>query len=314
MESTLPLAIGLLSGAALWLALEVYAGRSRIGAPRRLGGATALVRWAGLVGKRLPTGAFELPLMRRLLDELARATVLERLGFAAPTRETLAGALLLTCAASALLLGVLSMSPIGVFAGFALPLLGLLLASAGRVRNDRQRIETAMPEAFNALSMSLASGHSLAQGMRFVGSHAEEPVKSEFLQVAAAISCGIPAASALDSMLERMDAPGLDLVALALKVSQRTGAPLKDLLSEASDMVGERIELRRRLDVKTSQARMSARMVAVMPVALILVLALLSSDFRRGLTTAAGAASIAVALGLNAVAWTLIKRIMKVEL
>lgn len=79
-------------------------------------------------------------------------------------------------------------------------------------------------------------------------------------------------------------------------------------------MVGERIELRRRLDVKTSQARMSAQLVAAMPLALILVLALLSSDFRHGLTTAAGAASIAVALALNAIAWMFIKKIMKVEL
>lgn len=48
-------------------------------------------------------------------------------------------------------------------------------------------------------------------------------------------------------------------------------------------MVGERIELKRRLDVKTSQARMSAHMVAAMPAGMCAVLALLSADFRRGL-------------------------------
>ena len=79
-------------------------------------------------------------------------------------------------------------------------------------------------------------------------------------------------------------------------------------------MVGDRIELRRRLDVKTSQARMSAHMVALMPVAMIGILTLLSPDFRHGLTTAAGAVSIAIALVLNAVAWTVIKNIMEVEL
>lgn len=50
-------------------------------------------------------------------------------------------------------------------------------------------------------------------------------------------------------------------------------------------MVGERIELKRRLDVKTSQARMSAHMVAAMPTGMCAVLALLSADFRRGLAT-----------------------------
>lgn len=163
--------------------------------------------------------------------------------------------------------------------------------------------------------MSLASGHSLAQGMRFVGAHAQEPVHTEFLRVAAAIDCGISATDALDDLLVRIDAPGLSLATLALKVSQRTGQPpLADLLSEASSMVGERIELKRRLDVKTSQARMSAHMVAAMPAGMCAVLALLSADFRRGLATPAGAGAVVLGLALNAVALVVIRRIMRVEL
>lgn len=41
--------------------------------------------------------------------------------------------------------------------------------------------------------------------------------------MAAAIDCGISATDALDDLLVRIDAPGLSLVTLALKVSQRTG-------------------------------------------------------------------------------------------
>lgn len=314
MEIALPVTVGTLSGVSLWLATGSFAARGSRAAVRRGDAFGSFATPASAIGRYLPPSLTGAVPVRRLLDELARSRIFAHLHLAEFSREALGGTLMLLCAASGALVGVLSMSPLGVLAGLALPVIALSLASAGRVRNDRQRIETAMPEAFNALSMSLASGHSLAQGMRFVGSHAEEPVRAEFLQVAAAISCGVPASSALDAMLSRLDAPGLDLVALALKVSQRTGAPLKDLLAEASGMVGERIELRRRLDVKTSQARMSAQLVAAMPLALILVLALLSSDFRHGLTTAAGAASIAVALALNAIAWMFIKKIMKVEL
>ena len=200
-------------------------------------------------------------------------------------------------------LTVVSLSPIG----FVLGLLAPFGVGAARDTFDRRReqhdVEEAMPEAFTALSMSLASGHSLAQGMRFVGTHAQEPVHTEFLRVAAAIDCGVSATDALDDLLDRIDAPGLSLVTLALKVSQRTGAPLADLLSEASSMVGERIELKRRLDVKTSQARMSAHMVSAMPAGMCAVLALLSADFRRGLATPAGAGAVVLGLALNAVAW-----------
>ena len=117
-----------------------------------------------------------------------------------------------------------------------------------------------------------------------------------------------------EAMPEAFTALSMSLVTLALKVSQRTGAPLADLLSEASSMVGERIELKRRLDVKTSQARMSAHMVSAMPAGMCAVLALLSADFRRGLATPAGAGAVVLGLALNAVALVVIRRIMRVEL
>lgn len=239
---------------------------------------------------------------------------LGRLKIAVDTDGERAALLMLSSALAALVLAAVSCSPLGALIGAVAP----VAAGAARSYTDRRResrdVEEAMPEAFAALSMSLGSGHSLAQGMRFVGTHAGEPVRTEFTRVAAAIDCGVPAADALDDLLCRIDAPGLGLVALALKVSQRTGAPLAELLAEASAMVGDRIELKRHLDVKTSQARMSAHMVAAMPVAMVAVLSLLSADFRRGLATPAGAASVVLALALNAVALAVIRRIMRVRL
>lgn len=224
------------------------------------------------------------------------------------------GALAACSLASGAAGALLSMSPVGAALGIAAPVAALAALGARRRVDEARELESAMPEAFGALAIALGSGQSLSQAMRFVGAHADEPVRTEFTRVSFAIDCGVSAPEALDGMLERLPAPGLDLVALALKVSQRTGAPLKELLSEAAQLVGTRIELKRMLDVKTSQARMSARLVASMPVAMVCVLALLSPDFRRGITMPAGAGAVALALALNAVAWSIINRIMKVRL
>ncbi|MDY4041345.1 MAG: type II secretion system F family protein [Collinsella sp.] len=228
--------------------------------------------------------------------------------------EALIGMVSLVVIASALAGLLLSGSPAGLAVGAALPMAALALGARSAGARRASEVETAMPEAFKALAIALGSGCSLAQAMRFVGSHAREPVRTEFMRVGFSIDCGISATEALDGLLARLRAPGLDMVALALKVSQRTGSPLKDLLVQASDAVGLRMQLKRQLDVKTSQARMSARMVAGMPVALIGVLSLLSPDFRVGVARPAGAVSIALALALNAVAWTVINRIMKVRI
>ena len=189
----------------------------------------------------------------------------------------------------------------------------ILCSNRALVEVMRQALEGAMPEAFQALAISLGSGHSLAQALRFVGNHAQEPVRSEFLQASLEISCGLSATDALNGLLERLPAPGMDLVSSALVVSQRTGAPLKDLLANAASMVGERIELARRLEVKTAQARLSARLVGVMPVAMMAALTLLSSDYRAGAASPGGALAIAVAMALDVCAWLLIRRIMEVR-
>lgn len=223
------------------------------------------------------------------------------------------GVLASSACAGALAGAVISLSPLGIPVGAALPVGWCAARATRRERGRRQALESAMPEAFQALAISLGSGHSLAQALRFVGNHAQEPVRSEFLQASLEISCGLSATDALNGLLERLPAPGMDLVSSALVVSQRTGAPLKDLLASAAAMVGERIELARRLEVKTSQARLSARLVGVMPVAMMAALTLLSSDFRAGAASPGGALAIAVAMALDVCAWLLIRRIMEVS-
>lgn len=225
-------------------------------------------------------------------------------------------ALGVVCVLSALA-GVLGLAvagtPLAGIGGVVAFPIAIAVRIVGRQRRETRQLEEAMPEAFGALAISLGSGHSLPQAMRFVGNHAEEPIRSEFMRVSFALDCGVPAPAALDAMLRRLQAPGLELVVLALKVSKRTGAPLRELLGEAASLVGDRIDLRRRLDVKTSQARMSAHVVALMPVAMIVLLSLLSADFRQGLFTLTGALCVVIALVLNAMAWSIIRKIMRID-
>lgn len=206
----------------------------------------------------------------------------------------------------------------GSWAGFAAGCIGFVavlgVESAREEKRSAEKIEKELPEAFRALSISLGSGHSLARAMRYVGSHADGVIKVEFMRVGMLIDCGTSATVALDELLARMPTHGMDMVALALKVSKRTGAPLSGLLAEAACWAGDRIELRRTLDVKTAQARMSAHIVSAMPVAMMLFLLSFSADFRAGAATLSGALCIGVAVALNAVAVAVITRIMRLEL
>lgn len=311
MAQLMPCLVGALACLACWEALWCMQHHAPAAGVRAHGPADAALGALAGVGafalRRVPAAN----VLGRYAQELAEML---RPRWQASGNEAALGLLITASVACALAGGIIAMSPVGAFAGLAAPC-AVCAGRISRARRERQRaLETAMPEAFGALAISLGSGHSLAQALRFVGNHAQEPVKSEFMKVSCSIACGVPAAEALDAMIEHLKAPGLDLVALALKVSQRTGAPLKDMLGEASRMVGERIELERRLEVKTAQARMSARMVALMPIAMIGVLTLISPDFRDGLASTTGTVSVGIALVLNLMAWMAIRKIMEVRL
>ena len=294
---------------------EAGGGEPRSGEEVRAVSRATAERSAAALGAALRgTGLLPAAVCGRLVGELRRLSVVGQEVLRALEDDAVLGLLAIASLLCGALLGVLSWSVPGALLGCAAPGAALWIRASARSRATESRVAEAMPEAFGALAISLESGLSLPQAMRYVGGHSEEPVRGHFMRASFSMSCGVSAADALDAMVSGFSAPGLELVTLALKISQRTGAPLKDLLLEASQLAGERIELARQLDVKTSQARMSAQLVAAMPVAMVGILGLLSSDFRNGLVTPTGAACVAVAMGLNAAAWLIIRRIMKVEL
>lgn len=225
--------------------------------------------------------------------------------------ELLACGLVALCA-SALAGFVLAGSPLGAAAGAA-GVCALVARRAGKARaGERAALEQAMPEVFQTLAVALGSGRSVPQAFRYVGEGEREPIAGAFSRAAFSLDCGVPLSEVLAVLEREIDAPGLDLVVPAIGVSQRTGAPLKELLEEASGIVSERLALERALEVKTSQARMSAQVVAAMPLVMIGFLGLFSADFRAGAATPVGVGAIAAALALDAVAWWIIRRIMDV--
>ena len=248
MEITVPLVVGGLAGLSVATACGVEPRVPQVPPAE-------LARQAlETVAEKLPRELVENDLLKKIARSWASLAPAHRLGLVIEDASGRLAFLLLSSGVCCVLLTMVSLSPLGFASGLVAPFAVGAAWDGFESRREQHDAEEAMPEAFTALSMSLASGHSLAQGMRFVGAHAQEPVHTEFLRVAAAIDCGISATDALDDLLVRIDAPGLSLVTLALKVSQRTGAPLADLLSEAGRAWwGDAVELKRRPDVKTSQ-------------------------------------------------------------
>ena len=217
-----------------------------------------------------------------------------------------------TCIGGGALLGLLvSLSLLGALVGALGACVALVVTVGNYERAIRAKAASQMPEVLRSLAAALGAGKSLPQAVEHAGRTLEEPLGPEFLKVSFEMKSGRPTDEAVDALCERVQAPGMALLATALQVSQRTGSSLNDLFARTARMVTEDVGLRRELEVKTSQVRLSARVVAAMPVLLAGVLILLSPDYRAGLALPGGRACLAVAALLDIAALGLVHRLMK---
>lgn len=223
------------------------------------------------------------------------------------------GTLAVLCMVSlvACLTGVLvSTSLLGGAVGLAA--IGALVSAAlgSQTRKDRNALAAQMPDALRSLSGALGAGKSLSQAIEHVGRTLGEPMGPQFLQASFEIASGRSVEEAVEGLCQRIDAPGIALLGTALQISQRTGSSLNDLFAQTAQMASDSVALRRELEVKTSQVRLSAKVVAAMPVVLCGALTLLSSDYRAGLSLQAGKTCLVVAALLDLSALLLVRRVM----
>lgn len=191
-------------------------------------------------------------------------------------------------------------------------LAALVPLRAARARANRAReLTREMPSVFRTLSVAMGSGQTLSQAVDYVGSHERGPAAEAFTRLSLRLRCGVATEPALDLLSQELDAPGVGLLATALVISHRTGSPLRELLVRSARLVERQGEYERLLAVKTAQVRLSVRIVCALPVVMVLLLALISPDFQRGLLTPAGLLSVALALALDAVALLIIRKLMR---
>lgn len=227
------------------------------------------------------------------------------------TPEESVAALPLVVAIIGLAGGVVSRSLVGGLVVAGVAVIAVYLLESTRERRRASALAEEMPGIFRTLAIAIGSGQTLSQAIDYVGSHEVGPAAEEFARTSLRLRCGIPAEEALASMVEELDAPGVGLLVTALLISQRTGCPLRDLFQRSARLVERQGEFERMLSVKTAQVRLSVRIVCLLPVVMIATLSLISSDFQQGLSTPAGTGSVLLALGMDAVALLIIRRLLK---
>lgn len=275
----------------------------------------------GLVAWRLRNGfAFAFPAVHAMGKVAGVSAVLdEAVLFCAArgwtsSREAVGSVLLVALTALALLLGLVTSSPV---AAIATPVCVsvVLSALAANAREKRQEaVREAVPEALESMAACLGSGFTLLQTFTQVAGDTPGPLGETFARSAHVLEIGGSAERALDELRDGAHASELAFVAVALDVQHQSGGAMRQVLDAATDTVKGELALRRTLRVQTAQAKLSARVVVVMPFVLVTAFSLASPDFLKPFFSSPfGYALLALAIVMQVAGIALVRRALAVE-
>jgi tight adherence protein B len=143
------------------------------------------------------------------------------------------------------------------------PLVDRLLPARRARRRDRQ-----LPDALDRTAAALRAGDSVGAALARVAAAIPAPLGTELLSVARAVRLGTSAADALGAWARQpSSSPDVQLVATALAIGARAGGELARAVDGVAATLRERHELRREVHALATQARASAAVLAVAPLA-----------------------------------------------
>lgn len=208
----------------------------------------------------------------QLLAQAGLGPVTSRLLFAgtiAGTAVVVAGAVVLGIRVNGGPGGLAPVPPLVVALPLVLvPLLGVvapIVFLRRRAARRRQRFVEQLPMALDIMKRVLRAGHPLQGALATVGREMPGPLGAEFAAVANEITYGLDLREAFAHLGRRMAVPELRYLIVAVNVQHETGGNLGAILDRLAQLIRARFRLVKKVRVLSAEARLSAQLLALMP-------------------------------------------------
>jgi tight adherence protein B len=222
--------------------------------------------------------------------------------------------------AGALVLGWICVSAglhqgIGVSAAVAAACAALPFAWVARLRTRRlQKIERQMPDALDLMSRALRAGHAFPAALKMAGEELVDPLAGELRAVHDEINFGVSMQQALEHLGERVPLTDLRYFIVAVMIQRESGGNLTEILGNLASLVRDRLKLQARVRVLSSEGRMSAWILSLMPFLLGLGMFLVNPKFMSPLwTDPIGISIMKYTLGLMAIGVLIMRKIIRIR-
>jgi len=184
-----------------------------------------------------------------------------------------------------------------------------------RQRRRTRKFNDQLGDTLTLLSNALKAGYSFPQGMATISRSAEPPIADEFARATREVQLGVSTDEALNHMVTRVNSEDFDLMVTAVQVQRIVGGNLAEILDTIAFTIRERIRIKGEIRTLTAQSRMSGYIIALLPIALALLLSVISPGYFGPMLKFPGPGPfmLGIALVMIALGFGIIMRIVKIE-
>ncbi|MCC8026009.1 MAG: type II secretion system F family protein [Clostridium sp.] len=201
---------------------------------------------------------------------------------------------------------------------------GILLAGAALVpplavriirKRRLEQFSSQLGDALMILGNCLRSGFSIQQSIGRIASDMPEPIAQEFRMAVMEMNYGATLQDALTAVAIRMENKDLDLVTTAIRIQQRVGGNLSEIIDNVSETIKDRNRIRKNLKTLTAQGRMSGMVLGGLPLITLGIMTVINPEYTGTFfTTSFGYKALGLAACMEIAGFYVIYRIVNIRI
>ena len=137
------------------------------------------------------------------------------------------------------------------------------------------------PDAIDLLVRGLRSGLPISETMGVVGAELEGPVGVEFRSISDKMKIGRTMDAALQETADRLGTPEFQFFVITIAIQRETGGNLAETLSNLSDVLRKRSQMKLKIKAMSSESKASAYIVGALPFIVFVMIWWISGDYMQ---------------------------------
>jgi len=181
-------------------------------------------------------------------------------------------------------------------------------------RRRFQRLTEQLPELLHFLSRALRAGHALVSALHLAARELREPIATELRLVHDELHFGVSMQTAFEHLRRRVPLPDIQYFVVAVLIQRDAGGDLAEVLAKLANLISERLRFQGRVQVLSTEGRLSVWLLCGLPFALAALLEVVNHEFVATLwTDPAGIRMTQILLVMMAIGVVWSMRIVKIR-